>query len=617
MLPLFLLLVTLQQQACESFDFATAVEAGVPTDLEARAWYINSLERVDRLEAMRLAEEMRAAHPESAWSWFALAHVYQDDLDHIADNKLAAEKLASETDESLVIARAIALNSIAEHDAAMSVLDRLPPTARVWVTKGEMLQEEPAMAAYREALKLDPSNVAALHHLGSMLKQVRRRDEAKPLLERGAKLSRYIMATQLPNAAELEAWIREHDGDPYVLSVAARGYQQLKMDDRMCEMQDRILRESPASAQALSILMSRARSSVAWRDVLEYPHRRDPEVIASASSALLRDETNDAQIVTLVHNIPVTVNHVMQLAQAVQKLADRKLDLVYADRVARRSIELNELYLLGYKQDPPEMRERNERSLRGMMRDAHGWVLVARGKHEAAQKELMLAHELYPESSTIVYHLGRSYEAQNRITEAEQYYREGLALQTNGVNPNRAPLEALYRRKHKTLEGFDAYLKRADSSGAAASRQRVLATRIAKPVAAPDFHLKALDGRTVSLGDLRGKVVVVNFWGVWCGWCLKEMPDIAKLAKRYANDDRVRIVTVDTDADPAVVRQWMADNHYDFTVLLDDGWTHRAGVFAFPTTWFLDPRGRIAFKKEGWTEKLVDQFSWRIDVLSK
>jgi len=61
----------------------------------------------------------------------------------------------------------------------------------------------------------------------------------------------------------------------------------------------------------------------------------------------------------------------------------------------------------------------------------------------------------------------------------------------------------------------------------------------------------------------------------------------------------------------------MAKNRYDFPVLLDDGWVHRAGVSAFPTTWFLDPHGRIAFKKEGWTEKLVDQFSWRIDVLKK
>ncbi|HJW95935.1 MAG TPA: redoxin domain-containing protein [Thermoanaerobaculia bacterium] len=605
---------TLQQQAYERFDFSAAADGASD---EQHAWFIRNLQHIDDLEATRLAEEMRATHPESAWTWFAIAHEYREDLDHFDDNKLAAEKLASETDEALVIARAVALNSIAEHDAAMRLLDAVPPSARVWVAKGEMLQDEPAIAAYREALKIDPSNIAALNRLGSMLKQIRRRDEAKPLLESAAKLSRYVMALQLPNAAELEAWIRDSDGDPYVLSLAARGYQQLKMNDRMCEVQDRILREAPASAQALTVLMSRAKSNATWRDVLDYPYRRDPDAIATASSVLLRDEKDDARLVALVHNIPLTVNYVPQLSSAVQKLTDRKLDLVYADRVARRLIDLNERYLLGFQNDPPESRERMERYLRGMVHDTLGWVWLARGNTSAAQKEILAARELYPESAAIVYHLARTYEAEKQITEAEQLYREGLALQTNGVNPNRAALEALYRRKHKTLAGFDAYLVRVDSNGTAASKQRVLESRIAKPVRAPEFRLKTLDGRTLSLADLKGKVAVVNFWGVWCGWCVKEMPDIVKLAKRYADDDRVRIVTVDTDGDPSIVRQWMTDNHYDFTVLLDDGWAHRSGVLAYPTTWFLDPQGRIAFKKEGWTEKLVDQFSWRIDVLRK
>src|SRR5262249_22090524 len=126
----------------------------------------------------------------------------------------------------------------------------------------------------------------------------------------------------LPNAAELEEWIREHDGDPYVMSVAARGFQQLKMNDRMCELQDRILRESPASAQALSILTLRAKSPIAWRDVLDYPYRRDPDTIASASFVLLRDETNDQRIIELVHGIPFSTNRYTQLSSAIQKLAD-------------------------------------------------------------------------------------------------------------------------------------------------------------------------------------------------------------------------------------------------------------------------------------------------------
>jgi len=621
MLAALLLLASLQQMY-ESYDYATAVQAGVPAGLEERAWYVTALLRVDGLGAERVAEEMRATHPESPWSWFALAQVYQDDPDHFDDNKLIAEKLAKETREELAIARATALRSAMQPDAALKVLDALPATPRVLVAKAGLFQmkqnaDEQATAAFREALKLDPDNLPALARLGAMLKQLRRRDEATPLLERAAKMSPYVMATQLPNAAALESWIEESGGDPFVLSVAARGFRTLKMDDRVCELQDRILREAPASPQALNVLLSRAKSRPMQLDVLNYPYRRNPDAIASVSFSLMRDEPDDQQLVKLVHAIPVSVQYAGQVAMALQKLADRKLDLENAESTARKLPALNERDLLSFAMEASDMRERVERTSRATMRDTLGWVLLARGKVKEAQKELTAARVLFPESSTITYHLGRSFEAQQMTAKAEQLYREGLSLQTNGVNLNRGALEALFRRKHKSLAGFEAYLKQVNTTGESASRERVLATRIAKPVSAPDFKLKSIDGKTVSLADLKGKVAVVNFWGVWCGWCLKEMPDIAKLAKRYANDDEVRILTVDTDSDPAVVKQWMATNHHDFPVLLDDGWVHRAGVSAFPTTWFLDPRGRIAFKKEGWTEKLVDQFSWRIDVLKK
>jgi len=617
-----LLLLATFHQSYTAYDFATAARAGAPPDLHERAWYVADLLRVDPLEATRVAEEMQAEHPESPWSARALAYAYQDDLDHVDDNKRIAEKLAHETDEDLVIARAMALNSVMESDTALKLLDQQPQTVPILLMKAAVHQGRPndddaAIAAYKEALKLDPSNTMTLARLGGMLKALRRREEAAPLLERAAAASPYVMATQLPNAQALDAWVRDSGGDPFVLATAARGFQILKLADRVCELQDRILREAPASAQAVSVLLGRAKSIPGWRDLLAYPYRHDPEAVATAAMMIIRDSKDDREIVELAHRIPMTPGNMMHLMFAVQKLADRKLDLDYAEQAARRLIELNEINLLPSKLEPPEMRERSERLSRATMRDKLGWVLLARGEVKAAEKELTVARSMYPESSTIAYHLGRTFEAQKMTAKAEQLYREGLGLQSDGVNLNRAALEELYRRRHHSLTGFDAYLHRATATSESSTKEHVLASRIAKPHRAPDFRLKSLDGKTVSLADLEGKVTVLNFWGVWCGWCVKEMPDLAKLAKRYADDDRVRIVTVDTDSDPAVVRQWMKEHHYDFPVLLDDGWTRRAGVFAYPTTWFLDPYGRIAFKKEGWTEKLVDQFSWRIDVLKK
>lgn len=53
--------------------------------------------------------------------------------------------------------------------------------------------------------------------------------------------------------------------------------------------------------------------------------------------------------------------------------------------------------------------------------------------------------------------------------------------------------------------------------------------------AAPDFQLQSVDGRTVSLAALRGRVVLVNFWATWCVPCTRELPAIDTVARRYAN----------------------------------------------------------------------------------
>jgi hypothetical protein len=56
---------------------------------------------------------------------------------------------------------------------------------------------------------------------------------------------------------------------------------------------------------------------------------------------------------------------------------------------------------------------------------------------------------------------------------------------------------------------------------------------------------------------------------------------------------------------------------YTFATLLDDGYLSRSNVHAFPTTWFLDANGHVVFSKQGWSEKLVEEFGWRIDMIRR
>ena len=126
---------------------------------------------------------------------------------------------------------------------------------------------------------------------------------------------------------------------------------------------------------------------------------------------------------------------------------------------------------------------------------------------------------------------------------------------------------------------------------------------------------KTLDGKVVSLDSLRGKVAVINTWGMWCGPCVAELPEFEKLSVKYAGDSAVRVLTIDNDPNTDSLSLWLTKRKYTFATLLDDGYSRRSSVHSFPTTWFLDPSGRVVFTKSGWSEKLVEEFGWRIEMI--
>lgn len=109
----------------------------------------------------------------------------------------------------------------------------------------------------------------------------------------------------------------------------------------------------------------------------------------------------------------------------------------------------------------------------------------------------------------------------------------------------------------------------------------------------PPLVLDDLDGRSVRLADLRGKVVVVNFWATWCEPCRAEMPSLAQLAARHPAD-QLMVLAVNYQEMVPRVRRFMEAVPMPFPVLLDrDGaaaksWTRRI----FPTSVVVDATGQ-------------------------
>lgn len=123
--------------------------------------------------------------------------------------------------------------------------------------------------------------------------------------------------------------------------------------------------------------------------------------------------------------------------------------------------------------------------------------------------------------------------------------------------------------------------------------------------AAPDMVLKDLDGQTVSLTRLKGKVVVVNFWATWCPPCRREFPSMARLRKHFS-DKTLVVLAVNEGESTETIDSFISqlDAPPGFLVLLDpEGdamafWTVRG----LPTTFILDKRGRIAYRAIGGRE---------------
>lgn len=110
---------------------------------------------------------------------------------------------------------------------------------------------------------------------------------------------------------------------------------------------------------------------------------------------------------------------------------------------------------------------------------------------------------------------------------------------------------------------------------------------------APDFELAVLDGGRQRLSDLRGRVVLVNFWATWCNPCRLEMPDLQARADRWR--DQLAVLGVDFDEPEADVRAFRDELGLTFPLLLDPGAKVQElyRVVGYPTTVFVDEQGFV------------------------
>lgn len=133
---------------------------------------------------------------------------------------------------------------------------------------------------------------------------------------------------------------------------------------------------------------------------------------------------------------------------------------------------------------------------------------------------------------------------------------------------------------------------------------------------APDFSLTTLEGQRVSLSEMRGRVVFVDFWASWCPPCKKEFPELVRLTSEY---DPSRFVTMAVSEDKmrSNVERFVSaypDLPENFHVLLDSrsDAVKKYSVLAMPTSFIIDAGGVVRYVHYGFNES--DPDSWRTEL---
>lgn len=134
--------------------------------------------------------------------------------------------------------------------------------------------------------------------------------------------------------------------------------------------------------------------------------------------------------------------------------------------------------------------------------------------------------------------------------------------------------------------------------------------------AAPNFTLTSRTGEPVSLADLQGEVVMVNFWATWCGPCRQEMPHLEALHQRYS-DLGFTLLGVNVEEDSSLSDKFLAETPVSFPILFDpqNQVSQLYDVVAMPSTVMIDRSGNMRYIHHGYKPGYENDYQTQIRAL--
>jgi len=123
---------------------------------------------------------------------------------------------------------------------------------------------------------------------------------------------------------------------------------------------------------------------------------------------------------------------------------------------------------------------------------------------------------------------------------------------------------------------------------------------------AKDFEARDLGGSAIRLSGLKGKVVVLNFWGIWCKSCRQEIPHLSALDREWREKGLV-VLGADYGDAPEDLAAFVKELEMSYPVLVDDGLADEYEVLVYPTSVVIDRKGLVRARVEGYREETFEE----------
>lgn len=194
-----------------------------------------------------------------------------------------------------------------------------------------------------------------------------------------------------------------------------------------------------------------------------------------------------------------------------------------------------------------------------------------------------------------------------KLKQAEESFRRVLELSRGEANTARFNLGMALLKQARDEEGvavLKEYVeKEPESKDAKLARNLIENPLRARKRLVPDFELATLGGEYLTAADLKGKVILLDFWGTWCAPCVAAVPSLRLLSRRMRDDPFV-LLSVSTDHDEAVLKDFIAKNKMDWPQVWDKDHelSEECQVSRYPSYLLVSHEGEIVYMTSGWGE---------------